>query len=321
MTHPNDVDPADDATPFDDSLHEECGVFGVFGARDRDGNGDAAAHVALGLHALQHRGTEAAGVVSFDDAAQAFSSVRRLGLVRDNFTEKEVIDRLPGASAIGHVRYSTSGQKGATALRNVQPIFAEFEMGGFAVAHNGNLTNATELRRDLINRGSIFQSSSDTECIVHLMARSIQRKLAERMKDALRRVEGAFSIIAMTRTKMIGARDPYGVRPLVLGRLGEAWVLSSETCALDIVGAEYVRDIEPGEMVIITKDGVQSSHPFTPAKKRFCVFEYVYFSRPDSQIGGMSVYESRRLIGVELAKEAPIEADVVVPIPDSGTSW
>jgi len=305
---------ADYAGPFDDDkLREECGVFGVIGAHD------AANFVALGLHALQHRGQEAAGVVAYDPVESRFNSVRRLGYVRDNFTKPEVIAMLPGSSAIGHNRYSTAGNKGHTAIRDVQPLYVEFAMGGCAIAHNGNLTNADALREELITGGSIFQSSSDTECIVHLMAKSIQKDIPERMKDALRRVEGAFSIIAMTRTKMIGVRDPLGVRPLMLGKLNDSWFLASETCALDIVGAEFVREVEPGEMVIITKDGVKSEHPFRKDVSKFCVFEYVYFSRPDSMIGGMSVYEARRRIGVELAKEAPIEADYVCPVPDSGT--
>ena len=211
-------------TPFDDdTLHEECGIYGVFGAAD------AASFVALGLHALQHRGQEAAGIASYDGTG--FNTVRRLGYVRDNFTRAEVIGALPGRHALGHVRYSTAGNKGATAIRDVQPLYAELASGGFCIAHNGNLTNADALRAELIERGSIFQSASDTECIVHLMARSIQRTVAERLKDALRRVEGAFSLIAITRTKMIGVRDPLGVRPLVLGKVGDAWVLSSETCA------------------------------------------------------------------------------------------
>jgi amidophosphoribosyltransferase len=300
--------------PFDDDkLREECGVYGVFGAHD------AASFVALGLHALQHRGQEAAGVVSYDPA-HGFSSVRRLGYVRDNFTSADVIAQLPGRAALGHVRYSTAGNKGATAIRDVQPLYAELSTGGFAVAHNGNLTNADAIREELIERGSIFQSSSDTETILHLMARSIQRKVPERLKDALRRVEGAFSVIALTRTKLIGVRDPLGIRPLVLGKFGDAWILSSETCALDIVGADLVREVEPGEMVIITDRGVESQFPFGRGHKpRFCIFEYVYFSRPDSIIGGRSVYEVRRRIGAELAREAPVEADLICPVPDSGT--
>lgn len=302
------------AHPFDsDRLHEECGVFGAIGMAD------ASSFVALGLHALQHRGQEAGGIVAHD-SEQGFNSAHRFGYVRDNFTKADVMSTLPGPLAIGHVRYSTAGSKANTAIRDVQPFFGEFAMGGCAIAHNGNITNAAALRRELIERGSIFQSSSDSECIIHLMARSIQRNIPERMKDALRRVEGAFSVIAMTRTKLIGVRDPLGVRPLVLGRIGDdGFVLASETCALDIIGAEFMREIDPGEMVVISKGKVESSRPFGPSTGRFCIFEHVYFSRPDSIIGGRSVYETRRQIGVELAREAPIEADLVCPVPDSGT--
>ena len=302
------------AHPFDsDRLHEECGVFGAIGVAD------ASSFVALGLHALQHRGQEAGGIVTHHPE-QGFNSAHRFGYVRDNFTKADVMATLPGSLAIGHVRYSTAGTKANTAIRDVQPFFGEFAMGGCAIAHNGNITNAAALRRELIERGSIFQSSSDSECIIHLMARSIQRNIPERMKDALRRVEGAFSVIAMTRTKLIGVRDPLGVRPLVLGSLGEeGFVLSSETCALDIIGARFVREIEPGEMVVISKGHIESSRPFGPSTGRFCIFEHVYFSRPDSIIGGRSVYETRRQIGVELAREAPVEADLVCPVPDSGT--
>ncbi|WP_372799735.1 amidophosphoribosyltransferase [Paracoccus seriniphilus] len=302
------------AHPFDsDRLHEECGVFGAIGMAD------ASSFVALGLHALQHRGQEAGGIVAHDPE-QGFNSAHRFGYVRDNFTKADVMATLPGHLAIGHVRYSTAGTKAATAIRDVQPFFGEFHMGGCAIAHNGNITNAAALRRELIERGSIFQSSSDSECIIHLMARSIQRNIPERMKDALRRVEGAFSVIAMTRTKLIGVRDPLGVRPLVLGRVGDdGFVLASETCALDIIGAEFIREVEPGEMVVISKGKIETSRPFGPSTGRFCIFEHVYFSRPDSIIGGRSVYETRRQIGVELAREAPIEADLVCPVPDSGT--
>jgi amidophosphoribosyltransferase len=299
--------------PFDDDkLKEECGVFGAIGVTD------AANFVALGLHALQHRGQEAGGIITHDPE-HGFHSAHRFGLVRDNFTSAKLMETLPGSIGLGHVRYSTAGSKGATAIRDVQPFFGEFAMGGAAIAHNGNITNAAAIRRELIERGSIFQSSSDSECIIHLMARSIQKTIAERLKDALRRVEGAFSIVAMTRTKLIGARDGLGVRPLVLGKLGDGWVLSSETCALDIIGADFVREIEPGEMVVIDAKGVTSSRPFDRAQSRFCIFEHVYFSRPDSILGGRSVYETRRQIGVELAREAPVEADLVCPVPDSGT--
>ncbi|MEL6641999.1 MAG: amidophosphoribosyltransferase [Pseudomonadota bacterium] len=301
------------AHPFDDDkLREECGVFGVVGVTD------ASNFVALGLHALQHRGQEAGGIVTHEPET-GFNQQRRMGLVRDNFTSQEMMARLPGAIGIGHVRYSTAGSKGQTAMRDVQPFFGEFAMGGAAIAHNGNITNALSLRRELIERGSIFQSSSDSECIIHLMARSMGRTIPDRMEEALRKVEGAFSIVAMTRTKLIGCRDPLGVRPLVLGKIGDGWALASETCALDIIGAEFIREIEPGEMVVVTEKGVESHFPFRPNRARFCIFEHVYFSRPDSILGGRSVYETRENIGRELAKENPVEADLVCPVPDSGT--
>lgn len=304
------------AHPFDpdgDKLHEECGVFGVVGITE------ASNFVALGLHALQHRGQEAGGIVTYDSHT-GFNQARRMGLVRDNFTSADMMALLPGQIGIGHVRYSTAGHKGQTAIRDVQPFFGEFSMGGAAIAHNGNITNAVALRRELIERGSIFQSSSDSECIIHLMARSMGRTIPDRMEEALRKVEGAFSVVAMTQSKLVGCRDPLGVRPLVLGKLGDGWVLSSETCALDIVGADFVREIEPGEMVVISaEEGVQSHYPFRRAKSRFCIFEHVYFSRPDSILGGRSVYETREAIGRELAKEAPVDADLVCPVPDSGT--
>jgi amidophosphoribosyltransferase len=297
--------------PFDDDkLREECGVFGVIGVQD------AANFVALGLHALQHRGQEAGGIITH--RPNRASSRRTASACARQLHQASLMETLPGSIGIGHVRYSTAGSKGATAIRDVQPFFGEFAMGGAAIAHNGNITNAEALRRELIERGSIFQSSSDSECIIHLMARSIQKTIPERMKDALRRVEGAFSIVAMTRTKLIGVRDALGVRPLVLGRLGEGWALASETCALDIIGAEFVREIEPGEMVVID---ARASPPRARSSRapRFCIFEQVYFSRPDSILGGRSVYETRRQIGVELAREAPVEADLVCPVPDSGT--
>ncbi len=301
----------------DDRFHEECGVFGVFGLAD------AAHFTALGLHALQHRGQEAAGIVAIDDEtagdASPFHVARRLGLVRDHFTDAETLSRLPGRSALGHTRYSTAGKKASTEIRDVQPLYAELSEGGIAVAHNGNLTNADAIRAELVGRGSIFQSGSDTECVIHLMARSIYHSASERLKEALRHVEGAFSIVMMTEDAMIGVRDPLGIRPLVLGKLGDSWILASETVALDIVNAELVREIEPGEMVIITKNGVETQRPFPAQKNRFCVFEFVYFSRPDSEILGQSVYEARRRIGEELAKESPVEADLVCPVPDSGT--
>lgn len=297
----------------DDKLREECGIFGIIGVQE------AAQFTALGLHALQHRGQEAGGIVTYDPA-RGFNATRRFGYVRDTFTQSAVIDGLPGQIAIGHVRYSTAGSKGATQIRDVQPFFGEFSLGGCAIAHNGNLTNAALLRRTLIEAGAIFQSGSDSECIIHLMARAKAPRLADRLTEALRQVEGAFSIVAMTRTKLIGLRDAHGVRPLVLGRVGDGgYVLASETCALDIIGAAFEREIDPGEMVIIEEGKVHSSRPFAPAPSRFCLFEQVYFSRPDSVLGGRSVYETRRAIGAELAREAPVEADLVCPVPDSGT--
>lgn len=294
--------------PFeDDRLHEECGIFGIYGTED------AAAHTVLGLHALQHRGQEAAGITSFD--GRVFSTERHLGLVADNFTSQHVVDDLKGHAAIGHVRYSTTG---ASTMRNVQPLFADLAGGGFAVAHNGNLTNAWHLRHQLVRHGSIFQSTSDSEVIIHLVATSTYRTLLDRLIDALRKIEGAWSLVTLTSEGLVGVRDPLGVRPLVLGKLGDAHILCSESCALDILGADYVRDIEPGEIVIITDEGLTSITPFPAVHPRPCIFEQVYFSRPDSQVDGLSVYEVRKRIGAELAREAGVEADMIVPVPDSG---
>ncbi len=295
--------------PFaDDKLHEECGVFGVFA------HTGAGALTALGLHALQHRGQEAGGIVSFD--GDGFHSERHVGLVGDTFTKRSVMDRLTGDRAIGHVRYATHGGSGT---RNIQPLFAEFSGGGFAIAHNGNLTNALALQTLLQKRGSIFQSTSDTEVILHLIATSTKTLLVDRVVDALKRVEGAYSLVCLSTKKMIGVRDPLGVRPLVLGDLDGAAILASETCALDIIGARFVRDIKPGEMIVVTPEGIESTFPFQQEKPRFCVFEYVYFARPDSSVEGRGVYEVRKRIGAELAREAPADADLVVPVPDSGT--
>ena len=301
----------DDLTtlPFDDDkLREECGVFGVFGHQD------AGALTALGLHALQHRGQEGGGIVSFD--GETFHAERHAGLVGDNFTDRAVIDRLGGDRAIGHVRYATHGGTGAS---NIQPLFAEFSGGGFAIAHNGNLTNAVTLQGQLQKRGAIFQSTSDTEVILHLIATSTRTLLVDRVVDALKRVEGAYSLVCLSTKKMIGCRDPLGVRPLIIGDLDGAVILASETCALDIIGARFVRDVLPGEMVIVTPEGIETLFPFTPEKSRFCVFEYVYFARPDSSVEGRGVYEVRKRIGAELAREWPATADLVVPVPDSGT--
>ena len=301
------LDPASRGIADSDKFHDECGVFGIFG------HGEAAPHTALGLHALQHRGQEACGIVAFD--GKHFHAHRALGQVGDNFNSEEVIQRLRGHAAIGHNRYATTGR---TAMRNVQPLFADFASGGFAICHNGNLTNAYHLRRQLVQQGSLFQSTTDTEVIVHLMATSQRRNVLERMVDALHQIEGAYSIVAMTNESLIGVRDRIGVRPLVLGQLGDSLILASETCALDIIGAEFVRDVEPGEMVVLSADGVASFKPFRTQPQRFCIFEHIYFARPDSIVEGTSVYESRKRIGAELAREHPAPADVVIPVPDSG---
>lgn len=290
-----------------DRLREECGVFGIYG------HPEAAAVTALGLHALQHRGQEAAGIVAYD--GHRFNSERRMGMVGDTFSKASTIQRLPGDRAIGHVRYSTTGE---TILRNVQPLFAELDSGGFAVAHNGNLTNALTIRRDLIRAGAIYQSTSDTEVILHLVARSRKHQIVERFIEALRQIEGAYAFVALSNKKLIGARDPLGIRPLVLGQLDGHYILASETCALDIIGATFVRDIANGEIVVISDEGVQSIKPFPHQPERPCIFEYIYFARPDSVVQGRSVYNIRKQMGAQLAHENPIEADVVVPVPDSG---
>jgi amidophosphoribosyltransferase len=294
--------------PFDDDkLREECGIFGIWGADQ------AASFVALGLHALQHRGQEAAGITSYDGAH--FHSHRAEGHVAGNFDRDEVISKLPGRTAIGHVRYSTTG---ASALRNVQPLFAELNDGGFAIAHNGNISNAMKLRRTLNRRGSIFQSTSDTEVVIHLVATSSQSAPIDRLIDALKQVEGAYSLVVLTEEGLIACRDPLGIRPLVMGKLGEATIFASESVAFDVIDATYIRDVEPGELIIVNGSGLRSFRPFAKAEPRPCIFEHVYFSRPDSVVDGTSVYEVRKNIGAELAREAPVEADYVVPVPDSG---
>jgi len=290
--------------PFDDDkLREECGIFGVEGAED------AAAMVALGLHALQHRGQEAAGITSRD--GDEFYSHRALGPVAGNFDQPENMVKLRGLSACGHVRYSTTG--GGT-LRNVQPLQADLATGGFAIAHNGNISNAQKLRHELVRRGSIFQSTSDTETIIHLVATSKYRTLLDKFIDALRQVEGAYSLICMTPEGMIACRDPLGIRPLVMGKIGESHIFASETVALDLVGAEYVRSVEPGELVIVSNGEVRCHHPFGKTSARPCIFEHVYFSRPDSIVDGSSVYSVRKAIGAELAIENPVDADFVIPM-------
>ncbi|ARS72664.1 amidophosphoribosyltransferase [Sinorhizobium meliloti] len=296
-----------------DTLHEECGVFGILG------HPDAAALTALGLHALQHRGQEAAGIVTFD--GRQFYSERRMGLVGDHYTDPTTLAKLPGSMSIGHVRYSTTGE---TVLRNVQPLFAELQEGGIAIAHNGNFTNGLTLRRQIIADGAICQSTSDTEVVLHLIARSKHVSSSDRFADAIAQVEGGYSMLALTRTKLIAARDPNGIRPLVMGELDGKPIFCSETCALDIIGAKFVRDIENGEIVIceIQPDGsitIDARKPQNPLPERLCLFEYVYFARPDSVVGGRNVYVARKNMGKNLAIEAPVEADVVVPVPDGGT--
>lgn len=297
---------------YGDKLREECGVFGAINTDN------AAAAVALGLHALQHRGQEAVGITSFD--GNDFISRRGLGHVADNFSSAEAIDELPGNMAAGHVRYSTTGGAG---LRNVQPLYAELASGGFAIAHNGNISNALALRKDLVGKGSIFQSTSDTEVIIHLVATSRYPTVADRLIDALRLVEGAYALIVMTPEGMIACRDPLGIRPLVMGRMGDEEggriLFASESVAFDVVGAEFIREIEPGEMLQVDFNGeIKSMHPFGNHAPRPCIFEHVYFSRPDSTFAGHSVYEARKAIGTELANEAPCDVDLVIPVPDSG---
>ncbi|NBC35935.1 amidophosphoribosyltransferase [Novosphingobium sp. FSY-8] len=311
------TDHIQDTAPWDigadgDTLHEECGIFGVIGARS------ASSMVALGLHALQHRGQEAVGITSYDGNADAgeFFAHRGIGHVAHVFNSADLFAELPGNMASGHVRYSTTGGSG---LRNIQPLFADLAGGGFSIAHNGNLSNAMTLKLDLVQKGSIFQSTSDTEVIIHLVATSRYPTLLDRFVDALRLVEGAYSLICMTKEGMIACRDPLGIRPLVMGRIKDAIVFASETVALDVVGAEFIREVEPGELVQVDHQGIISSHrPFGDFAGRPCIFEHVYFSRPDSVMGGRSVYEARRAIGMELAKESPADADLVVPVPDSG---
>jgi amidophosphoribosyltransferase len=303
----SEVNPANFRDPDDDRPRLECGVFGVYNTPE------ASAVAALGLHALQHRGQEACGIASFD--GQRFHTERHMGLVGDNFTGADLVERLPGHSAIGHTRYSTAG---GSFIRNVQPMFADLEAGGIALAHNGNLTNFLTLRERLVQEGAIFQSTSDSEVILHLIARSRRTKVIDRFIDALKQIEGGYALIALTNKKLIGVRDPLGIRPLVLGDLNGKPVLASETCALDMIGARYVRDIQHGEMVVIDEAGIESSRPIAAARARPCIFEYVYFARPDSIVNGRSIYEVRKRLGQRLAQECAPTADVVVPVPDSG---
>ena len=288
-------------------LKEECGVFGIFD------NKDSAALTALGLHALQHRGQEGCGIVTFD--GEKFYAERRLGLVGDNFTKGKVLEKLPGAYAIGHNRYSTTGNN---LIKNVQPFFADLHAGGIGIAHNGNLSNARHLRRELVKEGSIFQTTSDTETIVQLIAKSKRYKIIDKIIDAIFKIQGGYALTILTNKKLIGIRDPFGIRPLVVGKLNKSYVLASETCALDIIGAKFVREVENGEIVIITENGLESIKPFPKMKERSCIFEYIYFARPDSIIKNISVYEYRKRLGASLAKESHINSDLIVPVPDSG---
>ena len=288
-------------------LKEECGVFGIFD------NKDAATLTALGLHALQHRGQEGCGIVTFD--GKGFYAERRLGLVGDNFTKGKILEKLPGNYAIGHNRYSTAGNN---LIKNVQPFFADLHNRGISIAHNGNLSNARHLRRELVKNGSIFQTTSDTETIVQLIAKSKRPKIIDKIIDSLFKIQGGYALTILTEKKLIGIRDPFGIRPLVIGKLSKSYVLASETCALDIIGAKFIRGVENGEIVIITENGLESIKPFPKLKERPCIFEYIYFSRPDSTINDVSVYEYRKRLGAELAKEHHIESDLIIPVPDSG---
>ena len=288
-------------------LKEECGIFGIFNIKE------AAALTALGLHALQHRGQEACGIVSSD--GNNFFSEKRIGLVGDNFTKGKVLDKLPGKFAIGHNRYSTSGNN---LIKNIQPFFADLHSGGISIAHNGNLSNARHLRNELVKDGSIFQTTSDTETIVQLIAKSKRPKIIDKIVDALFKIQGGYALTVLIKDKLIGIRDPHGIRPLVIGKIKKSYVLASETCALDIIGAQFVRHVDNGEVVIITENGLESLKPFPKVKERPCIFEYIYFSRPDSIINNVSVYEYRKKLGAQLAKESNVNADLIVPVPDSG---
>ena len=294
------------AFPDDDHFRDECGVFGI------SDHPEAANQTYLGLYAQQHRGQESAGIVTTD--GHSFNSHRGMGLVADVF-QKSDIKQLQGTAAIGHVRYSTSGESG---LRNCQPFSFEYAHGGIAMCHNGNIVNAPELRKELEQDGSIFQSTSDTEVLIHLVAKSKQSRMQDRVAEAVNRLTGGFSLLVLVEERLVGVRDRNGIRPLVLGKLGNSWVLASETCAFDLVGAEYVRDVKAGEMVVIENGDVTSLFPFDSTDPKFCVFEYVYFARPDSTLEGINVYDARYKIGVELGKESPIEADLIIPVPDSG---
>jgi len=304
--HSTDSDEDDDDTDQDDHFHDQCGVFGVFGSAE-------AAHLTyLGLHALQHRGQESAGIAVVDDGRLTMH--RELGLVRDVFSAR-VLERLTGDKAIGHVRYSTAGE---THVKNAQPLAVDYALGSLAVAHNGNFTNYEDLREELENQGSIFQSTNDSEVLVHLVARAQEPRAVDRVAAALSRVRGAFSLLFLTNKELIAVRDPHGFRPLSVGKIKGAWFIASEPTAFDLIDAEFVRDVEPGEMILINADGIQSYYPFGQTGRRMCIFEYVYFARPDSDLSGLSVYETRKRLGETLARESPVPADIVIAVPDSG---
>ena len=290
-----------------DKLREECGIFGI------SNHEDASAMVALGLHSLQHRGQEGCGIVSYD--GKNYHSEKRQGLVGDHFTDSKILKKLAGNFAIGHNRYSTTGE---TSLRNIQPFFADLHMGGLSIAHNGNLTNALLLRDALVKEGAIFRTTSDTETIVQLIAKSKRKKFIDKLIDTLFQIQGGYSLILMTNKKLVGVRDPYGIRPLVIGKLKNSFILSSETCALDIIGAKFLREVENGEIIIIENEELKSIKPFPKQKARPCIFEYLYFARPDSIINNRCAYEYRKNLGIELAKETDVQADFVIPVPDSG---
>ncbi len=294
---------------FDPKIKEECGVFGISNAKD------ASALTALGLHALQHRGQEGCGIVSFN--GKEYFSEKRFGLVGDNFNKEKVLKKLHGDFAIGHNRYSTTGEN---TLRNIQPFFADTNAGGIGVAHNGNLTNSISLRKKLVDDGAIFYTTSDTETIVQLIAKSKRSKTIDKIVDAIFQIQGGYALVMLTQTSLIGVRDPYGIRPLVIGKLKDSYVLASETCALDIIGAKFIREVENGEIVLIEKNELKSIKPFPIKKVRPCVFEYIYFARPDSMLNGKTAYEYRKNLGSELAKENDVNADIVVPVPDSGNA-
>ena len=294
---------------FDPKLKEECGIFGISNTKD------ASALTALGLHALQHRGQEGCGIVTFD--GKQYFSEKRFGLVGDNFNKEKILNKLQGDYAIGHNRYSTTGEN---TLRNIQPFFADTNAGGIGVAHNGNLTNSISLRKKLVDEGAIFYTTSDTETIVQLIAKSKRAKTIDKIVDAIFQIQGGYALVMLTQTSLVGVRDPFGIRPLVIGKLKNSYVLASETCALDIIGAKFIREVENGEIVLIENNELKSIKPFPPRKVRPCVFEYIYFARPDSMLDGKTAYEHRKNLGSELAKENDVDADIVVPVPDSGNA-